>query len=118
MSNYFVQSIASGISTLVSLAFHGIVLTITLTHIRRYRPEATLPMAVSASIALAMSILLPVAYALVPVLLRSLDTSDMPLIYAAITIGQTLVYLVSDIFFILALLALAKPAPEAEATGA
>jgi hypothetical protein len=105
---------SSGVGTVVSLGLHGALLTVVLTVVRRHKPAAVLPLAISAIVDLVTTILLPVAYAVVPALARGEGGIDSySIVFAALSLGATLIRTISGVLLVVGVAKLASPEPTA-----
>jgi hypothetical protein len=107
--------VASGVSTVAGLAVQIALLAVTLTVVRRNKPRAVTPLATSFGIGIASTALSVVVYPLVGVVAsRSGGIDSYMLVQSAVTVGFTLVHVVSGVLLVLGLVNLATPEPGRE----
>ena len=103
------MTLSSGIATLVSLVLYGAMLAVVLTVVRRNKPAAVMSLAAAAVINLVTTVVSPIAYAVVPVLARSEGNDHYQLVFAAMSLGMTLIHTISGVLLIVGLAKLAAP---------
>ena len=102
--------LASGLSTLVGLAIQIALLVVTLTVVRRHKPQAVTPLATSFGLGIATTVASAVAYPLLAaVMSRSGGFDNYMLMQSALSVGFALVHMVSGVLLVLGLVKLATP---------
>ena len=100
---------AAGLSTLVGLVIQIALLVVSLTVVRRHKPNAVAPLAASFSIGIASTMVSVVAYPLLSTVMTSAGIDKYMLMQSALTVGFTLVHMVSGVLLILGLVKVATP---------
>ena len=102
--------VAGGISTVVGLALQIALLVVSLTVVRRNKPAAVTPLVASFVIGIVSTVVSVVAYPLLATLMTSSGGIDKyMLMQSALTVGFTLVHMVSGVLLILGVVKLATP---------
>jgi hypothetical protein len=101
--------LAAGVSTVVSLAIQIALLVVSLTVVRRHKPQAVTPLAASFGLGLVSSLASAVAYPLLAALMTSGGIDKYMLMQSAVSVGFTLVHVVTGVLLILGLVKLATP---------
>jgi hypothetical protein len=101
--------LASGVSTVVSLAVQIALLVVSLTVVRRHKPQAVALLASSFGIGIASTLVSVVAYPLLATLMTSTSggIDKYMMMQSAVGVGFALVHMVSGVLLILGLVKLA-----------
>jgi hypothetical protein len=107
MGSTALVSAAYGLSTLIGLIVQIALLVVVLTTVRRNKPRAVPPLAASFGIGIASTAASIVVYPLLSMMTDSGGIERMLLVQSAVTVGFSLVHMVSGVLLVLGIVRLA-----------